>query len=114
MTYSHENISNQWFKMSLCEQMGNIGSEVFRALSFLEREDKVSLENSRLRVLGLLEMSLQDPRWIHGPKLREIARLHEVLVDSLFDQGIYKVTPEEWQDYFLPFAIKARRKGDKN
>ncbi len=109
MSYHHENSSVRWQQMSLYEQMGNIGSEVCRAFLFLERKETVSLNNSRLRVLELLDMTLKDSRWMQESKFHELIRLREILIDSLFEKNMYKNTPEMLKTYFLSFAIMARK-----
>ena len=59
------------------------------------------------RALELLDLTLADPRW-HG-RLREIARVRELLCDASAGGADYATMLEDLDRYFLAFAVAARR-----
>jgi len=100
--FSQEN----WSKLSLVEQMGNIGSEVERALRGREKKDSAAEQKAFDRTLALIDLTLADERFRH--RLKEIARTREVLCD-FFQGGIdFSVSAEELRRYFFQFALAAR------
>ena len=70
------------------KQMANIGSEVERALELTD----LTLES----VSGF-------------PRLKELARMREALVDSFCGSNQFKSSDELWRKYFLNFTYAARR-----
>ena len=97
--------------MSLMEQLGNIGSEVDRVIGWKRKGNNDLANNALYRALELLDLSINDPRW-RGGKLRELARVREVLCDAFVGDNEYGTPPEYFSRYFLAFAVAARRKAD--
>lgn len=93
--------------LSLAEQMGNIGSEVGRALSWREKGNAEYAEKAFVRSLELLDLSLADERW-RGPKRKEIARVRESWCESLLEKKSAGGSAAEWSRYFGAFALMAR------
>ena len=93
--------------LTLAEQLGNIGSEVGRAIRARERDDPKRFAGALDRALELFDLTLDDPRW-RGPRLREIARAREVTCDFLAGDNDYGSTAESLDAYFLQFATAAR------
>lgn len=107
MTVIHKDLaSGRWFTLSLAQQLGNIGSEVERALSFQERNDKARFNSAYDRMLELFDLSLSDKRW-RGAKLREIARLREDLGRLLYE-NFSEEDKRATRNYFLYFGILAQ------
>jgi hypothetical protein len=107
MSILHSNLANgRWFELSLYEQMGNIGTEVGRALRAQKQNDTVALENATERTLELFDLTMADPRII--TRLKEIARARECFVDALSENSEYKSSLEDLDKYFMQFAIAAR------
>ena len=75
-------------QMPFIEQMANIGSEVERALELTD----LTLES----VSGF-------------PRLKELARMREALVDSFCGSNQFKSSDELWRKYFLNFTYAARK-----
>lgn len=95
----------RWFKLSLVEQMANIGSDVFRTISW---RDKGDLEYSRQafeRALELIDLTVADPK--HKGRLREILRMREALVDYFMYDNEYGSSDASWQQYFNCFNYAA-------
>lgn len=103
----HQNLaSGRWHKLSLAEQLANIGSELHRAMRFKEKSDKENQLKSAERVLELIDLTISDLRW--QSRVGEITRLKEVICDLFSGDNIYRVKPRDLEEYFLFFAIKAR------
>ncbi len=100
----------RWFEMSLCEQMGNIGSEVGRAVKW-RRKGNVEAQNKALdRAFDLLDLTVSDKRWYGSGKLKEILRAREVLADIYYGDNQYHDSPEGIEKYFFQFALAARNR----
>lgn len=95
----------QWGKLSLYEQLGNVGSEVSRAIKWRDR-DKKYFEMAIERALELLDFTIEDPRWKN--RLKEICRAREFLCDAVCGDGRYHTTLEDLDRYFLQFALASR------
>ena len=108
MTPQHNNLAaGRFFTLTLAEQLGNVGSEVERAISWHERGQKEYFEKAFARMLELLDLTLSDPRW-KFQRLRELARVREVICDSFEGAKEYGVPFSYWKKYFFDFALLAR------
>jgi len=108
MDYFHKSLAaGRWQKLSLAEQMGNIGSEVSRALRW-ERKDEKLFQNAVDKAMELFELTLADPRW--KGRLREIARAKEVFCDAVLGGKEYQSSLKDLERYFFYFAVAARNK----
>lgn len=96
----------KWQQFNLWEQLGNIGSEISRAWYWEEKGNETSRQNSLERALELINLTLTDSR--HLGRLKEVARLQEVVADIWAKTGIYHLTLKELKDYLTPFAWLAR------
>jgi hypothetical protein len=94
------------------EQMGNIGSEVDRAISWKQKKKEELSTNAFHRSLELLDLTIGDPRW-RGPKLKELTRVRELLCDVFVGENEYEIPSEFFSKYFFAFALAARRKQEK-
>jgi len=105
----HKNLaSGHWHDYSLAEQLGNIGSEVGRATNWQKKGSLIDASKAVERALELLDFTLDDKRW--RKRLKEIARLREVLADTFYGNNSYKTTLEDLNKYFYHFAFYARNK----
>ncbi len=100
-------IKDKWHEMSLVQQMGNIGSEVFRLINLKEKGDLKNAQSSFVRVLELIDLTIEDKRW--KSRLFEILRLREILCNFYLDKKIYNVSPKNLKEYFIPFALLSQR-----
>jgi len=96
----------RWFELSLCEQLGNIGSEVNRALRFKDKDQK-NFDDAVNRALELFEVTVKDPRW--KKRLREIARARELFCDAITGGKEYKSSLKDLDRYFFQYALCSRR-----
>ena len=101
--------AGRWETMTIAEQMGNVGSEVGRALKWKDRNPEIA-RNAVNRALDLMDLTLADPRYRASvARLREIARTREALVDFLIGSNEYGSTAASLQRYFNAFAMAAAR-----
>lgn len=97
----------RWSEFSLAEQLGNVGSEISRALSWRGRDDAAS-KKAMERALELMDFTINDSRW--RGRLKEIIRAREIMVDAMEGGKEYRSTLEDLDQYFLAFALAARLK----
>lgn len=108
MAFIHKELAaGGWQKLSLAEQLGNIGSEVLRASRQRGKDEKM-FESAVERALELFDLTLDDPRW-RGRRW-EIGRAREVFCDAIYGGKLYKSSLEGLVHYFDQFAFAARRK----
>jgi len=97
--------AKKWFSKSIFEQMANIGSEVFRTISWRDKDKKYS-KMAFERCLELIDFTAADPK--NKNRLKEILRVRETLVDYFIGDNIYKSSDKLWQNYFYAFNYAAR------
>ncbi|MBI4098410.1 MAG: hypothetical protein HY437_00040 [Candidatus Magasanikbacteria bacterium] len=108
MTFQHrEMAAGRWYAFTLAEQMGNIGSEVHRAIVWRTRGEEENFQHAFERALELFDLTLDDPRW-NAARKREIGRAREVFCDALWGNNEYKTNLTSLDNYFLQFGIAAR------
>ena len=106
----HRDIAGgRWHHLSLAEQFGNIGSEISRAIRWSGKNPDTA-RSALYRALELFDLTLDDPRHRQSaPRLREIARTREVVVDFFAGSNEYGSTSASLMKYFDQFALSARR-----
>jgi len=103
--------AERWQSFSFYEQMANIGSEVFRAMSWRQKNReycRLALE----RALELLDLTLETSVRSRS-RLKELARLRETLVDYFSFDNDYCSNDKNWQNYFNAFNYAARNPAAK-
>ncbi len=101
-----------WERMSLVEQVGNLGAEVGRAALAKEAGDEERCRGAFNRALELFELTIVDERW-RGPRRRELCLVRELFIDFIAGDNTYGESAESLDRYFLPFALAARREVGK-
>jgi hypothetical protein len=98
----------RWYELTLAEQLGNVGSEISRAIKWSGRNDQLA-RGAFERALELFDLTLDDPRHRQSPaRLRELARAREVVVDFFDGPNQYNSTASDLQKYFDAYALAAR------
>lgn len=92
---------DEWAKRTLFEQLGNIGSEVGRALKMKRRGR--DFEPALIRALDLFEATVAGLIESHPHRAKEVLRAKECFLDAL-----YKKDDPSIETYFTQFAIAAR------
>jgi hypothetical protein len=100
--------SGRWHTFTLVEQLGNVGSEVERALRAHAQGRADRFEHALGRALELFDLTATDPRW-NLPRRREILRAREQFCRVFFDPTAESDLADYLRKYFLQFAVAARR-----
>lgn len=108
LKYHSEGLKERWFKMSICEQLGNVGSEVGRAVKRLDEGKEILMKKCLDRAFKLLDLTIADTRW-QTYRQKELKMAREVLADTFYGNREYGDTPEKLEKYFYEFALAARR-----
>src|SRR5262249_6761263 len=102
--------AGRWWELSLYEQLGNIGSEISRAIRWRSQNPELA-RTALYRALELLDFTLDDARLRQSPaRLGEIARMREVVVDFFHGPNQYGSTGPSIRRYFDAFAVAGRRR----
>jgi len=111
MTFRHRDLAaGRWHGLSLAEQLGHVGSEISRATRWTSRNPDAA-RGALHRALELIDLTLDDPRLRQAPpRLREIARIRELVVDYFDGPNQHGSTASSLQKYFDAFAMAARRR----
>ncbi|MEX1997516.1 MAG: hypothetical protein WEA04_02450 [Candidatus Andersenbacteria bacterium] len=99
----------EWEKMSLAEQLGNVGSDYERALRWKEKNQPLLFKNAAARTLEQLDRTLTNPKLL-PVRRREIARLRDEVCSVLFENEKATQSSRGLQKYFLSMATLARNK----
>jgi hypothetical protein len=65
------------------------------------------------RALELFDLTAGDHRW-RGPRRREVLRAREYVCRVFFDETTEADSPQFLQEYFLQFAVAARRRAARS
>jgi hypothetical protein len=108
--FQHQSLAGgRWFSLTLAEQLGNIGSEVHRAIK--ARGDASRYDRSVDRGLELFDLTMSDRRW--RKRLKEIARARELFCHAAFGSNEHGTTLEDLDAYFQHFAVAAQLERQK-
>jgi hypothetical protein len=103
MAYQHQQQADgAWIKHDLLFQMANIGSEVSRALKWRQKNQEIA-RRAFERSLELFDLTISDTK--NHQRLKEILRARELWVDFFAYDNRYHSTREQWEKYFLAFAV---------
>jgi len=106
MTFQHRQLAEKnWVKLSFCQQMANVGSEVERAIKWKAKGNRNYSRLSFERALELLDLTIDGAK---KSRLRELTRLREVLVDYFAYNNIYRSSEKNLHNYFYGFNYAAR------
>ena len=97
----------RWQRMTFYQQMGNIASEISRAIQFKNKNDLEYMNSSLWRVLELVDLTIEDEN--NKLRLRELCRFKEVLTDWYCQTHTYDIDPESLKNYSLTFALFAKK-----
>src|SRR5213083_3225418 len=98
----------RWEGLTLAEQLAHVGSEVDRAIAAWEAQRRDRFERALGRALELFDLTARDDRW-RGHRRREILRAREEFCRLFFDDDVASGAARTLREYFLHFALLARR-----
>ena len=103
----HTNLTHErWFKFSLLEQLANVGTDIERAIQCKNNQTLNFSIKAFERALELLEATIADPK-NRGPRLKELLRVREALIDYFVYDNEYSTSDKLWQNYFYDFNYAA-------
>ena len=107
ITYHQGLTLDDWSKHDIFYQMANVGSEVFRTISWRNRNKEYS-QKAFERGLELLDLTIADKK--NTNRLKELLRTRETLIDYFLFDNIYNSSDKILEKYFLAFNLVARAK----
>lgn len=93
----------RWCTKSLNEQLANVGCDVSRAIRGRNQGDLEFSQQSFLRALELLSLTILDPKYKNRPALKELTRVREFLIDYFMYDNDYKSDDAFFENYFMNF-----------
>ena len=93
---------DRWRRLSLLEQMGNIGSEVGRTIKAKKRGD--DFEPALIRALDLFDATVEPLIADKSHRAKEVLRARDQFLHALYTREDDKI-----EEYFMQFALAARR-----
>ena len=108
INYIHsEETRRDWPTRSIAYQMGNIGSEVSRALKWTEKGNKQRADKAIDRALELFDFTIVANVKNHA-RLTEILKAREEFCDYFFGQNTCRTTAQQLQKYYDGFVMMLR------
>jgi len=98
----------RWAQLDIFEQMGNIGSEVGRAINARRTGREERVDGAIERALDLFSATTEQLAKERSPRLREVLRARNEFL-RLFYDGTFDEEADAIERYFTQFAIAARR-----
>ena len=98
---------DRWSKMTIQEQMGNIGSEVGRSISAWRVHDTARFDGALSRALDLFDATTEQLISEHSPRVKEVLRSRDQYL-SLFFDNTFEADASSVEDYFMQYALAAR------
>lgn len=95
----------RWQKFTFLEQMANVGSEIFRTISWRDKNLEYS-QKAFDRGLELMDLTIEANKY--KTKIKELTRLREILIDYFLFDNKYSSTDKFFEDYFYAFNYAAR------
>lgn len=92
----------KWWKMSIGEQIGNVGSEVARAIRRKNKNDILGAQEFCIHAIEMLCYTKQDPKNVHRRK--ELSYAQEEILDYVLGENLYQNDDQsimKWYDAFL-------------
>ena len=109
ISYQHESLANgRWAEMSFAEQMGNVGSEISRAVRWQAKGKRERMEQCVFRALELLDLTIDATGRSEVSKLKELCRAREEVCGYFLGDNEFRSTPEQIMKYYDAFALAAQ------
>ncbi len=105
VNYIHSVEARQdWLRRPITYQMGNIGSEVSRALKWTAKGNKARADKAIDRALELFEFTIDANAKDHA-RLTEVLKAREEFCDYFFNNNSYHTDSARMQKYYDGFVI---------
>jgi len=103
----------RWAQLTLIEQMGNIGSEVGRAINARRNGKPERVEGAIIRALDLFSATVECLIVESPHHLREVLRARTEFL-SLFYNDTFDTDADKIEHYFMQYAVAARKAQTKS
>ena len=104
LNYIHSaELREKWPSYSIAYQMGNIGSEVSRALKWIKK-NPARANKAIDRALELFDLTISANK-NNPPRLREVLIAREEFCDYFFGENSWQTDPNRMQKYYDGFAM---------
>ena len=104
VNYIHSEEARQdWLTRPITYQMGNIGSEVSRAVNSKKRGNEERMMNAAARAIELFELSI-DCNIDNPARLKELCRGKEEFCDYIYGGNTFLTNPEQMVRYYDQFV----------
>ena len=102
-----EDTHRDWLMRPITYQMGNIGSEVSRALKWGARGNQARADKAIDRALELFDFTIEANVGNHA-RLAEILMAREEFCDYFFGGNSFHTEPDKMQRYYDGFVMMER------
>ena len=99
-----EEVYQDWLSRPITFQMGNIGSEVSRALKWSAKNNQERADKSSDRALELFDFTIESNIKNHA-RLTEILKARDEFCDYFFNDNSYQTDPDRMQRYYDGFVM---------
>ena len=108
VNYIHSGeVRQNWRNHPITYQMGNIGSEVSRALKWTKQGNQSRADKAIDRALELFDFTIEANIQNHA-RLTEILKARDEFCDYFFNHNSYSTDPLKMQRYYDGFVIMAQ------
>ncbi len=104
---SYEIDRERWAQMTIYEQLGNVSSEVGRAINATRAGKEKRAQGAIDRAVDLLDATIEVLVQQKSPRVKEVLRAREEFLRLFFD-GTFDEDADNIARYFNLFAIAAR------
>lgn len=105
---SHPELADgRWAELPFPLQMGNLGSEISRAIKSKTRGNTERMNHAATRAIELFELSI-DCNSNHPTRLEELCRGKEEFCDYIFGDNTFNTDPARMMRYYDQFVSLAR------
>lgn len=98
----------KWSKMSIFNQMGNISSEVGRAINAKKQNNRENLDNAVIRALDLFDATIEELINAKSIRVKEVLRSKDQFLTVINEESPSTDELDSLDRYFTQYAIAAR------
>lgn len=108
LNYIHSKAAHtDWLEKPITYQMGNIGSEVSRALKWTDKGNQPRADKAIDRALELFDFTIEANLKNHA-RLTEVLKARDEFCEYFFGDNPYHTTPIAMQKYYDGFVMMDR------
>ena len=99
---------DKWSSMSILDQMGNISSEVGRAINAKKLNNKEDMDNAVIRALDLFDATTEELIKNKSVRSKEVLRSKDQFLTIISKQNPRTEELNSLDRYFMQYAVAAR------